>query len=53
MIDISEYPEVIRMVNAALSKGATVEIKPEKTGIAVSEVARHFKDKVFFTPTAV
>lgn len=45
MIDILQYPEAVKIINAALNNGSTIELKPEKSGIAVVETVRIFKDK--------
>lgn len=48
MVDIKKYPEVIELINAAINNGKTIEIKPEKSGIAVVETARIFKNKFIY-----
>lgn len=45
MVDINEEKEIISTVNAALNNGHIVELRPEKTGIAVVEITRTLKIK--------
>lgn len=45
MIDIREEKELIDAANAALNNGHIVELRPEKTGIAVVEITRTLKIK--------
>lgn len=43
MLDIKDYPEAIRIINKALNYGAIIEIKLERKGISVVEIARKVK----------
>ena len=44
MIDIKNYPKVIKTINEALNFGAIIEIKLERKGISVVEISRKVKN---------
>ena len=45
MIDLRKETEIIDAANAVLNNGHIVELRPEKTGIAVVEINRTLKLK--------
>lgn len=49
MIDLREESEIVDAVNAVLNNGHIVELRPERTGIAVVEINRTLKVKQQYT----
>ena len=49
MINLHDEKEIVEAANAVLNNGHIVELRPEKTGIAVVEISRTLKTKKAYT----